>query len=329
MSKPALYLHIGHPKAGSTTLQAFLFRNWIYLNDKGFALPTAALQVATVSAPPGNPLDTLQAAQKAHSIDPVRRWITEASKTHSKLILSSECLFEWQWHKLFMEISGLVDIHLVYYVRRQDEIMLSAWRQWALKKGQSLDAFIGERLINEQPDYWSNIAPWRNKVGLASLHVRFTGPAFLHNGSIQHDLAYRLGLDLTRLELVPNQNISIDARLLLFMNTRPEMFTSVHDDSIFDLLQPNVPNAPLRLTLTPAQFERIHKVFEAKNQAFLKKFHPEGHGIAVIDPATAPVSEAGLIDDNAQIAFLKERLAALTDCDDPRILGLKAEYCVG
>jgi len=327
-NKPTLYLHIGHAKAGSTTLQAFLFKNWQHLDAAGFALPTAKLTLANQSAPPGNPLQALQAIKASGDVSILKRWIETAAQSHNKLILSSECLFEWKWHKLFMPLVDLVNIQLVYYVRRQDEIMLSAWRQWGLKNGLSLAEFIENRLKTEQPDYWSNIAPWRGKVGLAGHHIRFINQAFLVGSNILDDFCAFTGLDSAKMVPVANQNISHDARLLTFMSNRPEFFKSIHDDSIFELLLDREKTEPdYKLQLSQAQFEAITATFESKNQSFLGKFHPAKQGIPVIDPATARIASAAeFISTDMQSAYMRERLLATPEIQDPRTAQLRQEF---
>lgn len=325
--KAQLYLHIGHPKAGSTTLQSFLFKNFALLNQEGFALPTAKLETVSEGKMPGNPLLALQRIQKSNDITPLRQWIIEAGQSHRKLILSSECLFLWNWHKLFMHLTDLIDIHLFYYVRRQDELMLSAWRQWNLKSGQSLEDFIDNRLLKQQPNFWSNIAPWRNKVGLASLHVRFIAPDFLTGGDILQDFASQIKIDFSNTHPVENQNTSIDARLMLFMNKHPEMFNSSHDDRVFSLLSSTIvdPKETKHLTLTQSQFDRIYGTFEENNQAFLKKFHPEAHGTPVIDPTNARIEKCPTpITELEQEEFVRQRLLDLGKHPDPRIQALRS-----
>ena len=325
--KPTLYLHIGHAKAGSTTLQAFLFRNWQQICRAGFALPTARLGLAEGDTPPGNPLGALQDIKASGDISPLERWITAATQKYNKHILSSECLFELKWPKLFTKLTDLVDIQLIYYVRRQDEILLSAWRQWGLKKGLSLGDFITERLETGQPDYWSNMAPWINKVGLVGHHVRFTSAPFLKGGSILSDFCDHLELDMAEMAHVENQNVSHDARLLEFMSHRPELFSSVHDDSIFELLRDKSQTRPdYRLRLTEAQFDAVHRTFEARNQGFLGKFHAEAQGTAAIERSSAPVQlDSETITEDMQRAYVRERLATIPYCLDPRIIALRTE----
>ena len=325
--KAQLYLHIGHAKAGSTTLQHFLFKNWEYLDAEGYALPTAEIQIASATAPPGNPIVTLQAMREAKNIERLKRWIIDASKTKNRLIFSSECLTDWVWHPLFKELTDFVDINLIYYVRRQDEYILSAWRQWGLKKGMPLDDFIEKHLLEGRPDYWSILAPWRNRVGIKSLHTRFIGKDFLAGGNIQHDFAAHLGLDITKMSMFENQNRSMDARLLLFMNKRSEMFSSIHDDTIFNLLSDKAPSAtPMRLTLTKSQFRRAQEAFEEKNQDYLREFHPRCFGTPVLEEKTALIgTEANAISEEVQAEYVKARLKALAHSSDHRITALKVE----
>jgi len=326
-TKPQLYLHIGHPKAGSTTVQEFLFKNWRRLVANGFDLPTATLGISEEMSPPGNPIAFFIAMQEKQDTTPLVDWVEKAAQRSSKLLMSAECLSGWYWHKPFVEISEHIDIHVIYYVRRQDEILLSAWRQWGIKRGLSLSNFIEKRLENRQPDFNNSILPWINNVRLSSIYIRFVDPRFLWQGSLIQDLSRKLNLRFEDLEPVSRQNESIDARLLLYLSERPELFSSIHDDSLFSLLSNTRGVGPrMRLHLTETQFSQIHDAFEPANQKLLAAYHPEMQGTPVITRETAPISDTNqLFDATFQKEYLKDCLEQISDSNDPRILQLRKE----
>lgn len=324
----SLYLHIGHPKAGSTTLQRFLFTNWRALRKAGVEIPTASLDVANADTPPGNPLWTLKQAYDNETLSALEGWI-DAVRQHrpetTKLILSSEVLFDPSKASLFGALSRRVPIHLVYYIRRQDELLLAAWRQWGLKRGLSLSELVERRIENDQPNYEEIIDSWQNELVLASCHVRFIAKHFLNDGDLISDFCLSTGLEHLSLEPVSRQNESLDGRLLHYMSRHPEFFSSPHDNSILELLTDPDPNAPkIRAKLTPDQFRRIKDHFESGNQRLLARFQHTMKGTPVIDEMSAPVFKSGEeITIESQNDYISAQLERLEGANDPEIVRLR------
>ncbi|MBV1900755.1 MAG: hypothetical protein KUG56_03680 [Kordiimonadaceae bacterium] len=327
-TKPQLYLHIGHPKTASSTLQSFLFQNAQHLEAAGYTLPTDKLTCTTSQSPAGNPLWALEAIRETGDASPIKRWIAEAGKqatSQPKLILSSECMAQSEWPLLFADMVDHAHIHLIYYVRRQDQLLLSAWRQWGLKRGLSLDDFIKRRLANKQPDFLSIVRGWLDAVDLASHHVRFIQAPFLQGKDIIEDFCTHIGFDPKDCTPTKNENISIDARLLLFMSNHRELFSSVHDEEIFTLLSsPNTKEPEQRLKLSAQQFQHVQETFEPLNQSLLQECQPALTGTAVIDVATGSGAANGdLPDEAAQLAYVRERMAATPNQSHPKLVQLR------
>lgn len=297
------------------------------MRDNGFALPTSELQLSSEETPPGNPISFLQTQRESGDLSAIENWLWQAAEDYNKLLLSAECFSEWFWHKPFVELSEKVDIHLLYYVRRQDEVLLSAWRQWGLKKGMSLDAFIKHRVVEKHPDYLNILWPWLNKVSVKRFHVNFVSDNFLGGKGLLENAAYWLGIDYGKMQLVKNQNISVDARLLQFMSSRPQYFETIHDDTILQLLSSAFPSQkPLRLSLNEEQFELIQGTFEPTNQELLRRFQPALAGTPVIDRESAPVDDQKLwINERTQRDYVLDCLGALKNKEDDRIDALYKE----
>lgn len=325
--KPQLFLHIGHPKTASSTLQTFLFQNWQAIEAAGFVMPTADFALANTEIPPGNTLWSLQKQRETQDISPLLNWVDFCASQlpEKKLILSSECLMQPEWPALFQTVAKHTDIHLIYYVRRQDQLLLSAWRQWGLKRGLSLDAFLSRRLKNKQPNFVDIASAWSNNMEIASHHIRFIQPPFLTGGNVINDLCKFLGLPAQGYSEVENQNISIDARLALFLNKHADLFSSVHDEEIFTLLRGQDTREPeVRLQFNTEQFREIQQVFEPLNQQLLKKYQPNLHGIPVIDFRSANLGNLQATADPAlQLEYITEKLKALRSQNHPKLIQLR------
>ncbi len=325
--KSQLFLHIGHPKTASSTLQEFLFRNWQAIETSGFIMPTAEFGLATEQTPPGNTLWSLQKMREDQDVSALVNWITntQAEKPDSKLLLSSECLIQPEWPTLFQAIGEMVDIQVIYYVRRQDQLLLSAWRQWGLKRGLSLDEFLARRLKNKQPDFSEIIEAWSSMVNIQNHHIRFIQEPFLSGNGVLDDFCAFTKLNMSNLERVNNQNVSVDARLALFLSKHSDLFSSVHDEEIFDLLRPTSGDEPdVRLQFNEDEFTHINQVFEPLNQSLLKIYHPECHGKAVITHSSARLGDRSVTAsaDN-QLQYVCERLRACEKQHNPKIEKLR------
>jgi len=326
-SKPILYLHIGHPKAGSTSLQNFLFANWSFLYEKGYALPTSDFQLAGLDHHPGNVLQTLEKMLEPQDITPIQTWVENCLQQEappSKLILSSENLFLLHWPKLFQTLRDLVDVHLVYYMRRQDQLFLSAWQQWGLKRGKSLAELIQHRIDNQQPDYHNIINSWLDTDLVTHHHIRFINPSFLKDGNLLADFCDITGINYEACTPVENQNTAIDGRLLMFMSRHPELFSSPHDNRVFDLLNDASTKPEVRVKLSYADYNAIKTAFEPINQNILRIYQPSHTGLIVIDDETADIDSTHTISIDAQLAYVHERVAAIKDKTAPCLQQVQA-----
>ena len=144
-----LVLHPGHPKCGSSSIQHALRLNAAALAERGVFVPARRPNRIFVQACAGN------------EFAPVEEWViqllTEVRRAGSDtLVISSENLGVRQLvtngrpiHEVFARHFQPVDV--VYYIRRQDDWMVSMWQQWGHKAGKSLTQYTGERLRFHEP----------------------------------------------------------------------------------------------------------------------------------------------------------------------------------
>jgi hypothetical protein len=144
-----LVLHPGHPKCGSSSIQHALRLN------------TAALAERGVFVPPRRPNRIFIQACERQQFVPVEEWLLQLLARARKagcdtLVISSENLGVRQLvtngrpiHQIFARHLQPVDV--VYYIRRQDDWIVSMWQQWGHKAGKSLTQYTDERLGFHEP----------------------------------------------------------------------------------------------------------------------------------------------------------------------------------
>lgn len=145
----SLYLHIGMPKTGTTAIQTFLNdnaevleRNKICFPDFGFRYPRVGVLrnahfLFYVETDESGEFITTPAYPKAYAkYRSALDQIGELGKHYDKIILSDEALWRrkssrpafWKGLKKDLESKGLT-LHLIVYLRRQDDFAQSMYRQ--------------------------------------------------------------------------------------------------------------------------------------------------------------------------------------------------------
>ncbi|MCF1504917.1 hypothetical protein L0F51_14280 [Afifella sp. H1R] len=290
-----LLLHIGHPKTGSSTLQAFLARNAEELARRGLFLAGGDLGFDPHNKVSGNPLHYFRAnagiAPEAFA-DHLRARMATIEAPDARFVLSTEILFNPGHAALFVPLLGEISVRVAYYIRRQDRVLLAAWRQWGLKRGLSLPEFIAYRMNSGLPDYEATITEWGEVAGDNALHLRFLDPRFLTRGDLFADFAEFLKTPAEGLAAVANENVSPDARLLRFLSRHSGLFESLDDDRPINVLaMGRSGDGAEKLKLPKNLFDLVRRRYEVRNQEILARFMPDRTGLAVIDEADAPIEE--------------------------------------
>ncbi len=127
MTKPRLFLHIGHPKTGTTGIQTFLLANRVRLRDAGLLYPeTGLLDSAHRLISPSFYAMRGQENASAAVMTKLLREIREAACP--VVVLSSES-FWMDSPRSFSPLMELADVTVVYYLRRQDHLAESRHAQ--------------------------------------------------------------------------------------------------------------------------------------------------------------------------------------------------------
>ncbi|WP_013334583.1 hypothetical protein [Gloeothece verrucosa] len=199
-----LYLHIGTPKTGTSTLQHFLTVKRQELLKEGFLYPLAG----TIDFDPGILMshEKLSIAIKHELNIPVsyklykqEEWRntlkTEWNRLHDEInkhsgrnvVISAESFsdFELEGIKLIKKNLSNSDVKIVVYIRQQDEFYQS-WYNQKVKigiYGKDIHQFITE----DRPDYiyyYNFLQSWRKVFGKENIILRVFEKQQLKNGLI-------------------------------------------------------------------------------------------------------------------------------------------------
>ena len=86
-------------------------------------------------------------------------------------------------------------VQVIYYIRKQDDWLLSAWQQWGHKTGKLLDAWVDYCLLSHLPSFLWNANHFQEIYGASSLSVVPMHRTALLNGALVADFYQRLGID--------------------------------------------------------------------------------------------------------------------------------------
>jgi len=277
-----LVIHAGFGKCGSSTIQtalaakqADLKQQSIFLFGKGLAINYGAPRA---DAPFWFVAETFRDVAKRNTI--AAKLSSELQKLKSAApnataVLSAEILGDPGFARFFRGVDELCDTTLVFYIRPQFEWIPSAWKQWELKSGVSLEAFVRNCLKKGTPRFLRAIEGWAAALPRAKVTVRVLGQASAESGDPARDFFRILGLDGKDWKAKNRQvNPSPDFALLHILNKNPWLFRSREDNEPFKALMRILPDRHLRTNikmLRIADEERIAEHFASENRALLAK----------------------------------------------------------
>ena len=197
--KKKLYLHIGMGKTGTTALQNFFWENRKLLASRDICYPKlGTMSNAHHLLSPHIP----RFLENEWDFKTVDEWAPKlAESTESRILLSSE-LMAWadesKARKFCAQVSAWFDVHVVGYVRRQDNIIMASYNQQIKAGPQKRRIDLIYRKQIERFDYPKILAPWADSLEPGKMIVRPYEKQQFHEGDIRKDFlrhVFQLDLD--------------------------------------------------------------------------------------------------------------------------------------
>ena len=279
--RPKIILHIGAAKTGSSAIQAFLRRNAQAFAECGFIVPDRYLGLSANIT--GEHVWAIQerinAADKSGLVARLEQ-AAELAGEGKTLLISAENLSNLGNHQYLAEALKRSDARVILYIRRQDELLTSAWQQWHSKVESDFNAWLLKGL--KTYGHWDRLTgDWENAVGPGRLVVRI----FERDAMVDHDLlkdfvaAIGLGDDKAAFEYdlgVVNPSFSDVITPLVAGNTR--LFEDANDNHFFNFLlkidQEMFSGAKKVSLISRASRESICAYYQEINARVCNKYFP-------------------------------------------------------
>ncbi|MFD2672020.1 hypothetical protein [Marinicrinis sediminis] len=217
LQEKKVYLHIGTPKTGSSSLQKYLFENRTTLIKQGFIYPEDVIE---------NRHQNLLQAVLNHDWLSFMRFFENIAVllVHSDTILvSSEGFYNYtsqfsEVGKLFWQaMAKVVNLKIIVYLRKHDEFLESFYRQCVINPkvensrigdpiyGQNLciSDFLEHERVKANIDYASSLKVWCRIAGEENVIVR------PYKADIIGDFLKIVNIDESELKGIDRQNTSL------------------------------------------------------------------------------------------------------------------------
>lgn len=310
--RQTLYLHIGMGKTGTTALQNFFAEQAKPLAAAGITYPKLC-QVANAHhlASPHRPpfLDgTGWKFQEPEQFAPAL-----ARKGAPAYLMSSE-LIAWVPEERVgpycAAIQQHLDLKIVMYLRRQDNIIMAGYNQ-QIKAGtqkRDIKAVIEQQL--SRFDYLAKIKPWEAAVGAENMIIRPYERQQFTDGDLRKDfLTAVLGIeDLSGFEFShkPNSNPRYARAAMEYKRFLNCLFQDVQDSGAFNELLLNY-SAQASSSATEVFTEHdtldaetrrfVLKHFAADNETIARTYMGRENGVLFSDQSIADIGEVPPIDE--------------------------------
>ena len=274
--------HIGAAKTGSSAVQAFLRRNSPALAELGYIVPNRRLGLTSdITGEHVWAFQELINADDGAGLTARLEQAAELAGAGKTIVTSAENLSNLGNHKYFKDICKSHDVRIVLYIRRQDELLTSAWQQWHCKA----EADFGAWLVRGLKRYgrWDQVTQdWESVAGAGRLSVRLFERDAMVGKDLLRDFVSAIGLSehAERFDYdigLVNPSFTDVVTPLVAGNTR--LFEDVNDNKFFNFvlkISPTAFGGGKKISLISKDMRNsIISYYQDYNLMIKNKFFPE------------------------------------------------------
>ena len=278
-----LLVHIGCAKGGSSAIQKGLRINREALAARGIAVPGHDLRPgAHVSGSHGIFFESFLRDRRAEDIPDLADLLdAQADECDAaSVVLSAENLSNpTGFERVFEKLTQRFDISVVFYARRQDDYLASAWQQWDVKSGDSFLLWMIKSIRFLRGDWYATLAPWADTFGDERIVARVYDRQRLVRGDAFLDFLDVLGEDDEGLERPGETNPSFSPMLSRLVEGRAYLFDGPNDQAFYrsvselasDLVQRRDDEPGI---FTAGEANAVMGVYVQSNERFRKRYLP-------------------------------------------------------
>lgn len=195
-----LYLHIGMGKTGTTALQKFFFQNRRALKKQGICYPEygAVSHVHHLVSP-----HVPRYLEGTLDFLPVDVWAPKLARVSEERLLMSSELIAWadeaEVRAFCQEVTRWFELHIVVYLRRQDNIMMASYNQQVKAGLQKRNIKTIVNHLIKRFNYEKILSPWVSELGQDRIKVGVYEKQQFYKNDIRSDFMHHVfGLDLDK-----------------------------------------------------------------------------------------------------------------------------------
>lgn len=311
LAQRRISIHIGHSKCASTTLQAALLANIDALRARGALVADENMCFPTEGAIARPPTfyvaRMLERGEEGlrEAVEHLHRQSEALPERYTHLILSAESFANPQGEYLARALVHGYHVEVVYYVRRPQDFLVSAWAQWGCLAGKSLRAYVDREFELGRPAYWKIASGWESFAH--AIHVRPLHESALRNGDVVADFFAALGYPELEVAAPGARNPMLDWGVLEVFADSPFLFEDIHDTGLGEWLKQHGAVASDRPRLPRDVVEEVRDRYDDDNRRLHERYFPDVDFDAVmatrVDDCAPAQSEAEEVA--AQLARLR------------------------
>ncbi len=280
-----IILHIGGNKTGSSSIQRFIQRNAEKLRDLNFLIPDRELGLSEKIT--GEHVFALQnyiggGVASANSLKQKLDELLESrARDSQKLLLSAENMGTAQAAKVFKTALSDRRVQVIFYIRRQDELIESSWQQWYSKINQDYDAWLLEA-IRTLGHWEETLNQWEECVGQENIHLEVFEKSKFPKGNVIRDFVRKLGLGAHEDELeldLQDANPTYAEYITSLVSGNDRIFKNVHDNEFYRIVGALTGDRYTKekkySLMTRGQRENIVTYFDYQNERIRAKYFPD------------------------------------------------------
>lgn len=273
-----IILHIGANKTGSSAIQSLIQQNFHLLEEHGYVVPNSRLETSDHIS--GEHVFAIQQFFVRNDSDGLAATVGSLVEEHKgkTILLSGENMSNPGKHKFWKAAAEKFNIKIIFYIRRQDEYLISSWQQWYSKIERDFQAWL--LLALRQHGHWKQIiGDWESIVGEENMLIRPFERDDFPDGNVCADFMQCLEIDPAdeRIEYPPRDvNASFSDIITPLVSGNKAIFKDSNDLDFYKMIRNTLDvNSTLvknNSLLSKSQREKIIEFYSAQNDYVCRKF---------------------------------------------------------